>query len=399
MGFTQGLINNDWQRGLAKMENKFSKAFENVKAKVDETASSISANLKDRKEEREEKKKETAISKEDRDNLLITIIGQAVKVPGVKVNRSSFLREWFKEFDEEKINEIVRVGAVEAGVSKEDLKKKANKLITERVALTTGASFIAGLPGGVAMAVAIPADLLQFYGVAIRLAQEIAYLYGEGDIFEAGEVSDEKVKNQLVLYIGAMMGSTGAIKTVQVLTSRLAAQALKKLPQKALTKTFYYPIIKAICKAFGVAVTKESFAKGVSKIIPVAGGVVSGAITLASMIPMARRLVITLEKAKFDYTEADFEADWKDITEMVDKLEEVDDTDDETEIVQVMEEEFELTSQSDSEKIETKLSEVDSPNIQLGDALKQIKEAKEMLDAGILTEDEFSKLKARLLNI
>lgn len=44
-----------------------------------------------------------------------------------------------------------------------------------------------------------------------------------------------------------------------------AKQALKKLTQKALTKTFYYSIVKSIAKAFGPKMTKEVFAKGVSK--------------------------------------------------------------------------------------------------------------------------------------
>ena len=35
-----------------------------------------------------------------------------------------------------------------------------------------------GLPGGVAMGVTIPADLAQFFGMSLRLAQELSYLFG-----------------------------------------------------------------------------------------------------------------------------------------------------------------------------------------------------------------------------
>ncbi|MEK4863930.1 MULTISPECIES: hypothetical protein [Bacillus] len=46
----------------------------------------------------------------------------------------------------------------------------------------------------------------------------------------------------MVLFLG-VGGSTAALK---VLSSKLAQQDLKKLPNKALTKTIYYPIIKKL---------------------------------------------------------------------------------------------------------------------------------------------------------
>jgi len=57
-----------------------------------------------------------------------------------------------------------------------------------------------------------------------------------------------------------------------------------------LTKTLYYPIVKKVLAIFGTKLTKSSFAKGISKVIPVVGGVVSGGLNLASMKPMANRL-------------------------------------------------------------------------------------------------------------
>ena len=64
-------------------------------------------------------------------------------------------------------------------------------------------------------------------------------------------LDNDKVTNQLILYCGVMLGASGAAQAVRVMSSALAKQILKKLPQKALTKTFYYPIIKSIAKAFG----------------------------------------------------------------------------------------------------------------------------------------------------
>ena len=145
--------------------------------------------------------------------------------------------------------------------------------------------------------------------MSLRLAQELSYLYGAQDLWRDGQVDDEKVKNQLLLYCGVMFGVSGAVSGVRVLSTQIAKTTLKKLPQKALTKTFWYPIVKQIGKAIGVKVTKTTVAQGFSKAIPVIGGVISGSINFASMMPMANRLQKTLDSAAFGYTEEDLEKD------------------------------------------------------------------------------------------
>lgn len=253
-----------------------------------------------------EEKKEGSLS-------LTSIVTTAIQLPGVKVNRDAFLREQFKDAPEEALAVILEKGPVAAGCKRKLLEKKATALINSWTLKSTGMSFVAGIPGGLAMAATIPADMMQFYAVALRLAQELAYLYGEGDLWNGDILDGERVNNQLIIYCGVMLGATGAAQTVRILSSALAKQALKKLPQKALTKTFYYPIVKSIANFFGASMTKSVFAKGVSKAIPIIGGVISGSITFASMKPMGKRLADTLEEAHFDYTPADFESDWQDI--------------------------------------------------------------------------------------
>ena len=95
-----------------------------------------------------------------------------------------------------------------------------------------------GIPGGLAMAATIPADILQFYGMTLKLAQELTYLYGAQDLWKDGKVDEEMVRNQLILYCGVMFGVSGAAAGVRLLSTQVAKVALKKLPQKALTKTF-----------------------------------------------------------------------------------------------------------------------------------------------------------------
>lgn len=306
------------------------------------------------------------------------VINAAVQIPGVKVNRDVFLQEQFKDADSEKISLILEKGPIEAKCSREELHTKAQKLINQRTMLSTSASFVAGLPGGLAMAAAIPADIIQFYGVALRLAQELAYLYGEEELWNGNQPNDDKVTNQLILYCGVMLGAAGATQAVRTISSSLAKQILKTLPRKALTKTFYYPIVKSIAKAFGAKMTKEVFAKGVSKTIPIIGGVISGGVTLVTMKPMGTRLFKVLDQAHFEYTKADFEADWKDITKEYNNDENEMDTPTQSEVLQEKAEENSNFSNNNP-------------------ILEKITQAKQMLDAGIITAEEFEAIKTRLI--
>lgn len=308
------------------------------------------------------------------DTSLVKFISTAIRIPGIKVNRDAFLREQFKNATPELMQIIIEKGPVEAEFSRDELRKIANILIKKRTVLTTGASFAAGIPGGFAMAATIPADMLQFYGVALGLAQEISYLYGEGDLWSDNMLDNEKVTNQLILYCGVMLGATGAVQTVRVLSSSLAKQALRKLPQQALTKTFYYPIVKSIAKTFGTNMTKAAFSKGVSKVVPLIGGVVSGGITLATFPPMGKRLVDAFDEAHFSYSQTAFETDWSNIVEESEKEENG---------------AFEIGSFEDI--VETKQAPTSS-------VLDKIQEAKQFLDAGIINEEEFSAIKTKLIS-
>ena len=239
---------------------------------------------------------------------LETIITNAVKLPLVKVDRDSFLAETFASTSLP-LSDVLEKGPVAAGASRKMLSTLSQKLIVKRTSQSSIASFAAGIPGGLAMAATVPADVLQFFGMSLRLAQELSYLYGARDLWQNGEVSEEQVQSQLILYCGVMFGVSGAISGVRVLSTQIAKTTLKRLPQKALMKTFWFPIVKQIGKAIGVKVTKVTLARGVSKAIPIVGGVISGGLNFASMLPMSNRLQETLDRANFGYTDEQLEED------------------------------------------------------------------------------------------
>lgn len=238
----------------------------------------------------------------------LQVIEQAMKIPFVKVNRKEFLLKSFSKYNID-MNTLVNKGPVNL-LSKKELDKVADKAINNALAKSTSASFMSGLPGGIALAATIPADIVQFYAFALKLAQELSYIYGLQDLFDENNELSEASKNMLIIYLGVMLGVTAAGSTVRVLSNQASKQTLKSLPNKALTKTIYYPVLKKVLKTFGIKLTKDTFAKGVSKVIPVIGGVVSGGMNYASLKPMGKKLKNELSNS-INYTSKDIEKDIK----------------------------------------------------------------------------------------
>ena len=101
---------------------------------------------------------------------------------------------------------------------------------------------------------------------------------------------NEETKNLLTLFVGIMFGVNGAVNTVNKLVAQVAKQVVKKLPQKALTKGVIYPIVKKVATLLGVQMTKQIFARGVAKVVPVLGAVASGGLTFVTFKPMSEKL-------------------------------------------------------------------------------------------------------------
>lgn len=250
-----------------------------------------------------------AINKE---SVALNVINESLKLPFIKVDRSDFLTKTFSN----KIDDMPKLlkEGPQAFFSKEELDHIASNVINSNVLKSSSISFASGLPGGVAIAATIPADMAQFYGYSLKLAQEISYVYGYQNIWTNQDELTEDAKNTLILYLGIMFGVSSAGSTIRILSNKLALQALKQLPNKTLTKHLYFTILKKVLAIFGTKLTKATFAKGVSKVIPVVGGVLSGSMNYLSLKPMANKLKDELGKS-VNYTQQDFEQDIKILNE------------------------------------------------------------------------------------
>ncbi len=221
-----------------------------------------------------------------------SVIESAAKLPLVRIDRTVFLTNNLNKLcTPSQLQKAISEGTLQADIPIATLDSLANAVINAETIKVTAISAAAGLPGGIAMAATIPADLAQFYGFVLRTAQELAYIYGWDEMFTESADLDENTESQLILFIGVMSGVGAANKVVGKLFGEVAMKAVaKKIAAKALTKTWYYPIVKKIAALLGKNMVKATFAKGVSKVVPIIGGAISGGLTLATFKPMAHKL-------------------------------------------------------------------------------------------------------------
>lgn len=219
------------------------------------------------------------------------IIRQAVKLPVVRVDREKFLRkELIKYYPEDIIALAIERNPAYAGIERKTINEISKQAIDYETNKVSAISFVAGMPGGFAMAATVPADIVQYFGFMIRVMQKLAYLYGFEDFeLNEDEVSDETM-NQIMIFLGVMFSVQGANAGVKKIAEAAAKKVSKSLAQKALTKGTIYPIIKKIAQAVGIKMTKQIFAEGVSKIVPVIGGVVTGGLSYITFKPCAIKL-------------------------------------------------------------------------------------------------------------
>ncbi|MBA5247843.1 TerB family tellurite resistance protein [Marnyiella aurantia] len=228
------------------------------------------------------------------DNLM----ENSLKLPGIKVNRDEYLKDVFRSYGDISTLSERRPVDVFGDVI---IDKVAKASINKHLLGVTSASAAAGIPGGFAMLGTVPADLAQYYYHVVIIAQKLGYIYGWPDLLDEKQQFSESSRNILTLFVGVMLGAGAANKAVTEVGKKLSMQVAKRLPQQALTKTAYYPIIKQVGKWIGMKVTKETFAKGASKFIPVLGGVLSGGLTFFTFKPMANKLHAKLKEDANSY--------------------------------------------------------------------------------------------------
>lgn len=217
------------------------------------------------------------------------VMKTALSMPGVKIDRESFLISTFRPYGVEP--KKLLEGKPSDYVSKEVLDRVAKLVVRNHTLKVTSISTAAGIPGGFAMLGTIPADLAQFYWHFLVLAQKLAYIYGWPDLRDENNSLGEEAQGIMTLFVGLGFGLENASAAVREIAKKAAMHWARKIPRMALTKTFWYPVVKKIASWVGYKLTKDSIGKTAGKIIPFIGGPISGALTYATFKPMANRLL------------------------------------------------------------------------------------------------------------
>ena len=227
------------------------------------------------------------------------VVRTSMAIPGAKINRENYLRkELSKHLPSDVVNNAVNTTPAKAGVSPEIIRKISNSSITFHKTGVTATSFATGIPGGWWVAGTLPADMTQFFWHISVILQKLAYLHGWPELFdEDGEPTDETIMI-VTIFVGVMFGASAASKALGELSEKVAAQVMVRLPKEALTKWGIYKLAKKVASWIGIKLTKESFAKAVSKAIPFISGFISGGITWVSFSTMSRRLQKHLEELR-----------------------------------------------------------------------------------------------------
>lgn len=227
----------------------------------------------------------------DKSEVWNRVLKSALAIPGARINRATFLKKALTpHFEDDIVQRSIDTRPALAGIPSRKVSTIALSTIRWHRSGVTASSFVAGLPGGWWMAGAIPADMSQFFWHVIVVLQKLAYLYGWPSLMDDDGELDDETLHVLTIFIGVMFGAAASSKLLGELAERVAKQVIFRLPKTALTNWGFYMLAKQIARWIGIKITKDSFARILSKIIPIVSGFISGSITWVSFSIMAKRL-------------------------------------------------------------------------------------------------------------
>ncbi|MBP3893583.1 MAG: EcsC family protein [Atopobiaceae bacterium] len=226
------------------------------------------------------------------------ILSQAIRLPGTSVDRSSYLTEVIGAKHAPLIvRASIETTPRKAGLSPRDIEKIAKKSLGKDGRRTTALSFAAGIPGGVAGAVTIPADLVQFYGYLIRAIQKLSYLYGWRDLIHIDtSQTDVATAAAIMIMLGVMAEVQRADDALARLARLRASGADDTRLRTALAARAMQDEVNTISEELTRRMARRLTGQVAGKAIPVVGGIVSGFVTGSGFDEMSKRLLKELKR-------------------------------------------------------------------------------------------------------
>lgn len=235
----------------------------------------------------------TPVQEAEAEHRGLDFLTKIVRLPGVRIRRDEFLRQELAKVhaSDDIIARSLDTNPAAAGVPLAVLDGLAEETISYETNKSAAISFAAGIPGGFAMLGTIPADLTQYYAHALRIMQKLAYLYGWRDLLAEVDAGEDETIGVLAVFFGVMLGVGGAAQSLTAF-ARIAAKTAyqKHVTKRALMSITWYPVVKYSLRVIGINITKNTFSKGVSKVLPIIGGFVSSGLTFTALQTQSSRL-------------------------------------------------------------------------------------------------------------
>lgn len=217
---------------------------------------------------------------------------KVIQMNGVYVDREKFLRT---ELGKAGVSDVqIALSIMErpaaAGIPPEVIEQIVDRVVEAETRKCAALSFAAGLPGGAAAVVAGSADLAQYFVHALRLIQQMSYLYGWQSLMTKNEQHDDAVVSMFAIQLALMLGASRA----GVILSELANKSLQ-LGHASIDATPMSRLVLTVptlgfMRVIGQVVLTNGVTRTVVKAVPLAGGAVSGALTYGSLKLQATRL-------------------------------------------------------------------------------------------------------------
>lgn len=229
--------------------------------------------------------------------IWIGLLGKALGIKGAQVKRDAFLRQALQGYCtkdgieraiETTPGEVLTAGQTDA---------IADAVIVHHRKLAASSSFVAGLPGGYALLATIPADTAQYLLQCIVLSQKLAYIYGLRSLTDESGDRDRLI-GAMTIFVGVMFGVSRANEAINTLARVLADKAARELVAGTAANAAMRPLVKRIAEALGLELNKKTLGKMLQKLLPLAGGVLSGGLTWVAFGKGAQKLQHALKAAE-----------------------------------------------------------------------------------------------------
>lgn len=232
----------------------------------------------------------------------LRLLEKLLKTPAVKIKREQFLLDTFGDYLTSRQEMALLISEGPTALFRIELiDKKAEEIIQDSTMQASALSFISGAPGGLLISMTFYADMLQYFIYLLRLTQQLAYIYGYDNLWDANQLGSE-ARDTMILFLGILFKVEEAGCILRLTGVPLPTKVVSQVPRETISKVVYNRVIRRVLSVVGAWVMHSSMTRRFSQFVPLVSGLVTGGITLATFKPMGQRLQKELRIGAY-YTE------------------------------------------------------------------------------------------------